>query len=179
MTNREILNKMMGKGKISQKDGWKFFDMLDAVEADSISGKWKGSELASGHPMDGMLAASGWYGKYFKDVECVYPLLFEKRNGGLFAANPGLLPLKLGERLPRSMVKELFLLVSPFVRTSKSGARMRMIKYRGKLTAAMIYDSKPVLDIFARVDENTLLGVSDFKWEQGLGYFFVLEWKGD
>lgn len=175
MTNREILDQMMSKGKITQREGWQFFDMLDPANAASIRGKWKGSELASGHPMDGMLVASGWYGKYFDDRENVYPLLFERRDGELYAANPTLLPLRLAEKLPRCVIKGLFPLMAPFIKTTQSSARLRMMRCRNKLTAVMIYDRQPVLDIFASVDENTLLGVSDFKWEHGTGYFFVLE----
>lgn len=177
MTNREILERMRSRGRITQEQGWKFFDRLEPVEAESLRGQWKGSELVSGHPMDGMLAASGWYGKYFAGTEEVYPLLFEKRNGELFAADPGLFPLRVAQRLPRGVVRVLFSLMTPFIRTKKSGARNRMMQYRGRQTAVMIYDRQPVLDIFARVDENTLLGVSDFKWEHGLGYFFVLEFQ--
>lgn len=177
MTNREILEQMRSRGRITQEQGWKFFDRLEPVEAAGLHGKWKGSELVSGHPMDGMLAASGWYGKYFASMQEVYPLLFEKGNGELFAADPGLLPLKIAERLPRRVVRLLFSLMTPFIRTKKSGARNEMVLYRGKVTAVMIYDRQPVLDFFARIDENTLLGVSDFKWERGLGYFFVLEYQ--
>lgn len=53
MTNREILDQMMAKGSITQEEGWQFFDMLTPAVAADIRGKWKGSELASGHPMDG------------------------------------------------------------------------------------------------------------------------------
>jgi hypothetical protein len=28
-----------------------------------------GTDLATGHPMDGLLEASGWYGKQFDDVD--------------------------------------------------------------------------------------------------------------
>lgn len=179
MTNREILDQMLRRGKITQREGWQFFDTLDPVRADSLQGKWKGSELASGHPMDGMLAASGWYGKYFDGRENVYPLLFEKADGELYAANPALLPLRLAGRLPRCVIKVLFPLISPFVRTTRSSARLRMMRCRDKLTAVMIYDGQPVLDIFARVDDNTLLGVSDFKWVHEKGYFFVLEYASE
>lgn len=179
MTNREILDQMMSRGRIAQKEGWQFFDMLDPANLAEMRGKWKGSELASGHPMDGMLAASGWYGKYFCDRENVYPLLFEGRGGELYAANPALLPLRLAERLPRLLIKGLFPLMAPLIRTTQSSARLRTMKCRNKLTAVMIYDRQPVLDIFARVDENTLLGISDFKWEHEAGYFFVLEKVAD
>lgn len=176
MTNREMLDKMIRKGKITQQEGWEFFDMLEPVNAKGIKGKWKGSELPSGHPMDGLLDASDWYGKYFSNTENVFPLLFKKCNGTLFAGNPALIPLRLAEKMPRALVKVLFKLASPFIATKKSSARLRMMKYRNKNTAVMIYDQKPVLDIFAKVDEKTLLGVTDLKWEHNLGYFFILEY---
>ena len=42
----------------------------------------------------------------------------------------------------------------------------------GKVSAAMIYDHLPIIDIFRRVDEDTLLGVMDMR---GLAdpYFFI------
>lgn len=178
VTNREILDMMLSKGKITQQEGWDFFDKLNSCDAAELKGKWRGRELASGHSMDGLLEASGWYGKFFVDTENVYPLLFTDKNGQLFAGNPGLIPLKLAEKMPRKLVSLLFKIVSPFIKTQKSSARLRMMTIRNKTTAVMIYDQKPILDIFARVDENTLLGISDFKWEHEMGYFFVLEYTG-
>ena len=179
MTNREILDQMIAKGCITQEEGWKFFDGLEPAEVSSIHGRWRGSELASGHPMDGMLKASGWYGKYFTNQENVYPLLFEKRNGKLFAADPGKLPIRAAERMSRKLIRALFLVLPFWIRTKKSGARMRMMKCRDKVTAVMLYDRQPVLDIFARVDETTLLGITDAKWLHKKGYFFILEYVGE
>lgn len=179
MTNRELLDQMLAKGRITQEEGWRFYDGLEPVEASSLHGKWRGTELASGHPMDGMLKASGWYGKYFVDQENVYPLLFEKRDGTLFAGDPRRLPIQASERMPRGLISGLFLVMPLFIRTKKSGARMRMMKYRNKVTAVMLYDRQPIFDIFAKVDETTLLGITDAKWRHSKGYFFVLEYVGE
>ena len=35
--------------------------------------------------------------------------------------------------------------------------------YRGKASASMIYDQKPIIDIFRKIDEDTMLGVMDIK----------------
>ena len=52
-------------------------------------GTWRGAELPTGHPMDGLLAASGWWGKRFDDDESVHPLLFPTPDGAaLWAMNP-------------------------------------------------------------------------------------------
>ncbi|WP_198536578.1 GXWXG domain-containing protein [Paenibacillus sp. DMB5] len=137
------------KGQLTQAEAFAWFDLLEIVEMDQMRGRWRGSELPSGHPMDGLLHLTGWYGKEFLDAETVHPLLFEKRNGRLFCVNPGLLPLTLPFQLiPRRIVSPLFRLVSPLIRTGSSKARLRMIGYREKLSASMVYDQKAIIDHF-------------------------------
>lgn len=174
MTHRKELECLREKGRLTQAEAFRFFDSLEPVSSEELTGVWKGTELPSGHPMDGVLEASGWYGKRFTDPETVYPLLFRKGKK-LFEANPGRLPIQLAEKLPRSMVR----LMRPFIwllyRTKKSGARLRLLRFRGKATAAMFYDQKPIIDVFARVDADTLLGVTDTKWDHAYGCFFILE----
>lgn len=174
MTHRERLERIQKEGHMTQKKAFAFFDSLESVETDTLKGVWKGTELPSGHPMDGVLTACGWYGKKFGDGETVYPLLFDK-GGRLFAADPGRLPIHFAQKLPRKLVGGLGHFIWLLYRTGKSGARVRTVKYRGKLTAAMFYDEKPIIDIFARVDNDTLLGVTDTKWDHKYGCFFVLE----
>lgn len=51
---------------------------------------------------------------------------------------------------------------------------MRMIKYRGNFTGTMVYDQKGIMDHFAKIDENTMLGVMEMKGAKN-PYFYVLE----
>jgi hypothetical protein len=125
--------------------------------------------------MDGLLTAVRWYGKIILDEEQVYPLLFQTGRSGVFIANPGMLPLRTFERFPRKPAALLFPAVSLFIRTKQPKARIRTIEFRNKITSAMLYDQKPVIDVFARINDNIMLGVTDLKWEHNLGYFFVLE----
>ena len=53
-------------------------------------------------------------------------------------------------------------------------ARTRMIKYRDKITGTMVFPKKGIMDHFAKIDENTMLGVMDMKGGKN-PYFFVLE----
>ena len=70
-------------------DALALFDSRPAVEPESMLGSWHGAELPTGHPLDGMLAASGWWGKHFRDSEYVHPLLFPTADGSaLWALNP-------------------------------------------------------------------------------------------
>ena len=124
--------------------------------------------------MEGLLEPSGWYGKLFIDTENVHPLLMNTLNKkGLYAINPFLIPL--GRRLPKTKLLRLAMaLLKPILKTNNSKARMRMIKYRGKITGTMVYDQKGIMDHFAKIDENTMLGVMEMKGAKN-PYFFVLE----
>lgn len=153
------------------------FDQLEPVSIEDMLGQWRGSALAMGHPMDGMLENYGWYGKLFEDPENVHPLLFLDNKGRVFKVNPALLPfsLALKWKLPQSAwMRQLFLFFKFLLRTRRSKARLRLVVFRGKTSATMVYDHLPINDVFRKVDEHTRLGCMDMKgMEQP--FFFLLE----
>jgi hypothetical protein len=57
--------------------------------------------------------------------------------------------------------------------TRRSRARLRMLQFRGRVTAAMVYDDVPIQDVFRRIDEDTVLGLMDCKGMER-PFFFVL-----
>jgi hypothetical protein len=150
------------------------FDALDPVDFSFMKGQWKGYEISTGHPIDGLLDASGWYGKLFLSPEAVHPLLIRSgKSTKLFAINPQWIPLHLP--LPKTRaLQPVMALLRPILQTRKPRARMRMVEYRGKLTGAMVYDHKAIIDVFAKIDDNTMLGVMDWKGDKN-PYIFVLE----
>ena len=79
------------------------FDSLPAVRPEELTGRYAGRELATGHPMDGLLEASGWYGKQFDDVDHVHPLLFRSPGGEIFAVEPRKVPLGLIPKVPQAV----------------------------------------------------------------------------
>ncbi len=60
------------------------------------------------------------------------------------------------------------------LKTKDSKARLRMTEFRGTISATMIYDEKPIHDVFRKIDENTVLGWMDLK-QQAQPYFFILQ----
>ncbi|MFG3615276.1 DUF4334 domain-containing protein [Nocardia sp. NPDC047654] len=158
------------------QEAWALFDRLPAAPVEEITtGRWRGEELHTGHPMDGVLVASGWYGKQFDGPDHVHPLLFIS-GGEVFPIDPRRVPLGLAGRVPLSGVRALRKLLpalAPALRTRKPTARLRAVEYRGVTSAAMVYDHLPIIDHFRRADEHTLLGVMDLR---GMAepYFFVL-----
>jgi GXWXG protein/Domain of unknown function (DUF4334) len=157
-------------------DALAFFDSLPTVALDEILGRWRGSGLHTGSPLDGLLEAYGWYGKEFTGVESVHPLLFQAR-GGPRPVDPAWIPLGLlrdHAGLARMrLLRAAFGGVRPLLHTNRPKARLRTVHHRGVDTAAMIYDALPIIDVFRRVGNDVLLGAMDMR---GLAapFFFLL-----
>ena len=177
MNTLERLNTTLENAGASTEEALKFFDELESVNLELMIGRWQGYEFPTNHPMDGLLEASGWYGKEFVDAECVHPLLFLDGNNNIFKVDPNPIAMNLGLRLPvlkSKAMKPIFSLMNLMLKTEKSQARIRMMEYRQKVSATMIYDNLPINDIFRKIDDNTVLGLMDFKGvSQPL--FFVLK----
>jgi len=155
-----------------------YFDSLPTVGLDEILGRWRGSGLHTGSRLDGLLEAYGWYGKEFTGVESVHPLLFRGRGGKPRPVDPALIPLGLLRDyagLARlRLLRTAFGGVRPLLYTNQPKARLRTLEHRGVTTAAMVYDSLPIIDVFRRVGDDVLLGAMDMR---GLPspFFFLLE----
>ncbi|MBJ3784693.1 DUF4334 domain-containing protein [Devosia sediminis] len=158
-----------------------FFDGLKPTEIEDLIGNWRGTELPTGHRLDGLLAKAGWHGKRFDDSETVHPLVFERPDGSLFAIDPAWLPMSLltsqvalAQRLARP---GLVRLASAFARTTRPRARLRMTRFRDVVSATMIYDALPINDVFRTVDADTVVGAMDMRGYD-VPYFFVLRREG-
>lgn len=157
-------------------EAFALFDRLPAVRAEELRGRWRGRELRTGHPMDGLLEASGWYGKQFDGVDAVHPLLFSDGKGEVFAVDPRRVPLGLADRVSSATVAKgrgMLGALKPALRTRQPRARLRDLEHRGVVSAAMVYDHLPIIDVFRRVDADTVLGVMDMR-QMPEPYFFVL-----
>ncbi|GEK19867.1 DUF4334 domain-containing protein [Cellulomonas xylanilytica] len=144
--------------------GLDHYDTLPAVPADRLRGLWRGSGEPTGHRLDGVLEQLGWFGKRFEDDERVHPLVFRTRRG-LTSINPALVPLgvvlRVAPLLHTSAAARAFAVARPLVSTRRPHARLRDVRYRGVLSAALVYDDLPVIDAFRAVDDDTVLGAMD------------------
>lgn len=159
------------------------FDAKPAVDPDFMIGTWRGAELPTAHPLDGLLEASGWWGKQFVDAESVHPLLFPTTDRtALWALNPVLAfgGLGVATRIPgvrnrshRGVITRLERVVG----TTSPKARLRTTRYRGVDTATMVYDQLPINDVFRLLDDapgsETVLGAMDLRGS-AVPYFFIL-----
>lgn len=168
------LNTILQEKKASIEDIFTIYENLEPATLAFMKGRWKGFEIETGNKLEGLLTLTGWYGKLFISPEEVHPLLFyTKRKTALYAVNPNLIPLSM--EFPKfKVLSTIMALAKPFLQTKKSMARMRMIEYRGKITGTMVYDKKAIMDHFAKIDDNTMLGMMDLKGDSS-PYVFVLE----
>jgi hypothetical protein len=153
------------------------FDDLPAVLPADLTGRWRGSGLPTGSPLDGLLEAHGWYGKEFIDAETAHPLLFRDARGRPRPVDPAFAPVDLLRARPglaHTLAARVgFRVVRPLRYTRRPSARVRAIEHRGVVTAALVYDALPVIDVFRRVTDDVLLGAMDLRGlEQP--FFFLL-----
>ena len=155
----------LAKGQVTTDEAYALFDALEPVKPEFLKGYWEGSPFPTGHPLDGALEATGWKGKRFDSEDEVYPLIFDDGQGGTFIVQPGKFMGKPAQGKAHERRAEL--------ETDAPAARLRPVQHRGVITTAMIYDDLPIIDLFKKVDDRTLLGVMDMRGLP-LPYFFVL-----
>ncbi len=177
MTPTETLHELLRTAPVRLERALAFFDELPVVDLAFMRGRWVGGGLPTGHPMDGLLEATGWYGKSFIDAEHVHPLLFRDAGGTVFSVRPLTLSMRLAQALPLARfgwgLVPLAKLNNRLLRTTVSQARLRLMSYRDKTSATMIYDHLPIHDVFRHVDDDTVLGLMDYK-QMAYPFFFVL-----
>ena len=157
-------------------DASALFATLAPLDVSEISGDWQGRGIATGHPLDTLLAVSGWVGKRFETPDHVHPLI-HRSIAGHISVNPGMLPMGLMRRLNMGawpLIGTVFYVVAPLLRTAKPRARVRMVAYQGVTSAAMVYDQKAIIDHFRRIDATRLMGLMDLRGDDA-PFFFLLE----
>lgn len=150
------------------------FLSLGPVGVERLTGFWRGRSVETGHPVNDLLRISGWIGKEFLSGEAVHPLVHEGAFGR-YRMNPGLVPLGLIRALGMARwpwMAGAVLIAGPLLATNVPRARLRMIDDRGTLTAAMVYDQRPIIDVFRAVDAGTVMGRMDERGQAPA--FFVL-----
>ncbi len=119
------------------------YDSLDSVTCEEMLGDWRGGCFNTGHRGEKMLGKLGWAGKRFSALNDVNPIMGEDADGNLV------------------------------VNDVMGAASLRMVEYRGQVTATMVYDQHPIFDHFKRVSKHVLLGVMDSKGDEFPLYFYL------
>lgn len=136
-------------GDIADSELDEFWAELAPATIDGMLGEWKGGEFQTGHKMNGQLEKAGWYGKTFRSVRDVQPLVCLDADGNKFSN----------------------------VEMGKGEASLWLEDFRGEVTATMVYDGQPVHDHFKKIDDAAVMGIMNGKGvrDNGKYYYFYLE----
>lgn len=171
-----VLDRLQRAGTSTPAELLAFFDSLPPAPLALMLGDWRGSEVRTGHPLEGLLSLYGWWGKRFERPDSAHPLVFSRGRDSFCVNLPGA-PLTLLRRaawvLRAKPVAALGRGILPLLTTNKPGGRLGMREYRGVVSGALCYDTLPIVDHFRLVDDDTLLGLMDARGVPG-EYFFVL-----
>jgi hypothetical protein len=152
-----------------------YFDSRPAMPVEAMIGSWKGAGITTGHPLEGLLERYGWYGKRFESPEVVHPLVMGP-PGSSYYLDPALLSFRLARRFPGLVRAPLVVGVARFgfrlLATQAPKARLRMTTFRGVSSATMLYDAHPILDVFRKVDDDTVIGAMDLRGDAMPNLFF-------
>lgn len=166
-------------GDITSIKAFEYYDTLMPVEINFMIGRWRGGSYKTNATLDGLLEESGWFGKEFIDSENVHPLVYFKSDRqNTFILNPLWMYLRNISLLNfakkhTTILRKTILFLGFIISTKNPKARLRMVEHRGKLSAAMVYDDKAIIDSFRKIDDNTVLGFMDSK-ELPEPFFFIL-----
>jgi hypothetical protein len=77
----DLAERVIAAGEASGSEALVAFDLLEGVTVEFMLGRWRAIGIRTGHPLDGVLEAYGWWGKEFVSATEVYPLLFRISGG--------------------------------------------------------------------------------------------------
>ncbi len=120
-----------------------YYDTLPPIDTEFMLGDWDGGVLATGHDGERQMTLVRWVGKTFHERNNVDPMIVSNAEGQREAS-----PM-LGQ------------------------ASLRMVEFRGVVTATMIYDKHPIFDHFRKISEHLVMGIMDRKRDEALLFFYL------
>jgi hypothetical protein len=110
-----------------------YYDTLAPIDTAFMLGDWDGGVLATGHDGERQMTLIRWVGKTFHGENDVDPIVACNAEGTREAS-----PI-LGQ------------------------ATLRMVEFRGVVTATMVYDKHPIFDHFRKITSDLVMGIMDRK----------------
>ena len=65
--NNSTAVQILQEKKATLEEALALFDNSPPASLEFMKGRWKGYEIYTNHPMDGLLEVTGWYGKLFRN----------------------------------------------------------------------------------------------------------------
>lgn len=151
------------EGRVEESDVAAIFNQASPVAPEYMIGEWKGGSFDTGHPTHELLKTYNWAGKNFRTVDDVEPIvLYDDAGARVWCKDYGNAQVRLS--------------LLPFVLALLILSKVREVKFRGVISAAMIYDNFPIIDSFRFISDNLVIGAMDNKQlpkDAGTYYFYL------
>lgn len=133
LDRHDLIDAICVGGRIDDETLLDAYDRLEGVDVEFMLGTWRGGVFHYDHPFGRELQRIDWYGKRFRGADDVEPLLCRGAEGTIASWD--------GHGL----------------------ARLREMRFRGRVSVAMLYDQRPLIDHFRRVSDDVVVGLADQK----------------
>ncbi|MFC1645225.1 DUF4334 domain-containing protein [Patescibacteria group bacterium] len=140
---RTFEDLLANKNTVSKKELELFFDQLEPITPQELSGIWRGGFFPTGSLMEFFISdfiIFKWYGKKFISKDNAKALLFS------------FFGIKLSIPIGNSFLKE--------------------INFKGKNSTSIIYKHLPIIDYLRKVNKNTLMGIMEMNGKIKI-YFYL------
>ncbi|KAL1961579.1 hypothetical protein VTN77DRAFT_1431 [Rasamsonia byssochlamydoides] len=113
--------------RIKEEEIATIFEQLEPIQREFLLGEWTGGGFDTGHSAHETLTQMKWAGKSFRSLDDVDPMIVYDEEG-------------------KRRWNETY-----------GHARVREVRFRGVVSAAMIYDSFPIIDSFRAVKDDMVV----------------------
>jgi hypothetical protein len=140
---RKRLDALAGRcGPVPYAELEAFWSTLEPVSIEFMIGEWRGGDLVTGHRGDRFLG-DRWWGTTVNSAFDVQPIVLMNDDGSKYSDN----------------------------QMMNGAASLWMEEFRGEVTATMVYDGMPIHDHFKKVDDKTVLAITNGKGALDNGRF--------
>ena len=168
MSRSVTVDELIGTGAKTAEQIDALFTTLASVSIQTLQGIWRAVAIPGVSPQYQLMIEKGWYGMRLTDQNSVDSLLIANPEGtGIFAADL----FKLAAALPANPAH--LSQIRSEIETDQPTGRLRLIDYRGTVSAAMIYDRQPVIDYFRTIDDTTVLCTVEARDITGNAYLIL------
>jgi hypothetical protein len=154
-----------------------WFQTLQPVRAQDMTGLWQGAGIPAGHPLDGVLENLGWFGKRFRADMRADALLFQTTPGRLVAIDPAFIPLRLALRFSAFgqtfIARNWFSYLRKALQARGTTASLHSGDNSDSQTAVMAYDKQPIVDYFRWTGEGEVVGMMVVEGDRRRYFFWM------
>lgn len=130
------------------------FQGLKPTKPDNLMGEWDGFILSTGHPFESELEKLNWFGNTFDSKDDVAPLIVAKNGDRVRFEDWGGASVSLSLDMAHLEKPE---------RLTPETLQLYEIADQGIVSAALIYDERPMMVYYRAVRSNMVAGIMESK----------------